>query len=183
MPKVLFPKCFTKNRNNPAWIKSHVDLSTIEQSGGFFWTLLIFLHMPEPSTLPLTQGSPEAREHRCKCKVSALEITKKWTFCDKESVHFFQIYWPKEKSTYIWWSVGVSHCVSKWTTVVPKIFGRSSCHLCFVPSWTERRNLKFRSVDFNLFLSSSEFIFLLFFFVLPPTNSTEYPDPGLPKKH
>lgn len=63
--------------------------------------------------------------------------------------------------------MGVSHCVSKWTTVVPKIFGRSSWHLCFVPSWKERRNLKIRSVHFNFFLSS-ECIFLLFLLCLQP---------------
>lgn len=41
--------------------------------------------------------------------------------------------------------------------MVPKIFGRSSCHLCFVPFWKERRYLKI------FFLSSSGFFFSFFF--------------------
>lgn len=46
--------------------------------------------------------------------------------------------------------------------MVPKIFGRSSCHLCFVPSWKERRNVKIRSIE--LFRVFFRIYFLSFFF-------------------
>lgn len=45
---------------------------------------------------------------------------------------------------HVWWLVGVSHCVSKWTTVAPKILGRSSCRLSLKKKKEEKSDKKTR---------------------------------------
>lgn len=156
-------------------------LCSLEICLGFFLESFHFpAHLARTTNTAPASGKPKGHKQRCKCKVSVLKITKNEPFVIKKQYSFFQIYWPKEKSTHIWWLVGVSHCVSKWTTVVPKIFGRSSCHLCFVLSWKERRNVKIRSIE--LFRVFFRIYFLSFFFLLclQPIQSS-IRTPGYPR--
>lgn len=106
MPKVLFPKCFIKNKNNPAWIESHMDLSTIPQFGDLSWVSWQSFHFPALSCFSAyarttnhapDSGKPRSHEHRCKCEVSVLKITKNESFVIKKQYSFSKFTGQKKR--------------------------------------------------------------------------------------